>query len=556
MFLCVLLVTWIAHASALNVSISQKFGVDDTSCFNPNGTLSCQSISYALGILNDATFDNETIFVFSIRDKHYDLQTQVQISQPRMDRHILITSADKSTTTVIRCGFEFSGVIVGSENGDTITTNNIHISNIEFQQFTASSAAVVMMWNSDNVSFKNCVFRDNKRAGITAHDSGVTIEGCIFSNNSANVQRTRFSPGQSSVAGGAGFVFRNANHLNLVIRNTNFTGNSAAVNDSENFIPPAHSASMVPELNFLGGGLLVAFLIKAKSNKVLVANAVFENNRATFGGGLFHFSCQSAEGNSMEVQGSSFIGNRASQAGGGLSTSLWDFSEGTLAVKDSVIRDNWSRRGGGLNVFFMNYYSLTVNQSLIQFNNVTLDGNAGRASAAVRLDTSLPVGFTITVVPEFIDCTIMNHGATYLTYTAPFTSQRVNAKFIGRNVFTENHGAGAVEYQEGVINVIGTLEFIKNSGSHGGAVLLRSSQVTLYPDSELSFVENSASGVGGAILVQTRAMYEFIHEYNPDCFVKYSEKRTKPSQWKVRSARIFSENNCRAGLRGAFPNGR
>ena len=528
MLLYVFLATWISHALCFDVSISQKFGVDNSSCYQANGKLPCKSISYALGILNDVAFDNETSFIFSIRDKRHDLRAQVEIFQPRKDRRIFITSADKSTVPVLRCADDSSGIAIGSSEVDGISTYNIHVSDLEFQHFSASSAAVVMIWNSANVFFTNCVFRDNKRSGINAFDSGVTIEGCLFSNNTANAPQTRFAPGLTSVGGGAGFVFVSLKGLSVVVRNTNFTENSAAINDSENYIAP-RSLSIVPELNYLGGGLVVAFLNTANSNKVLIEDSIFENNKATFGGGLFHCSCHFAEENSLDVRGCSFVGNRAAQAGGGLSFSLWDVTVAKTRFEYSVIRENWSRRGGGLNVFLMNY----VSQSVIQFSNVTLDGNDGRASAAVRLDTAIPVNSPVELTVEFIDCTIMNHGATYLTYTAPFTSQRVNAKFVGRNVFTENHGAGAVEYQEGVIHVNGTLEFIKNSGSHGGAVFLRSSQITLHPGSELRFVENFASGLGGAIMVQTRAMYEFIRVYNPDCFVVYSIPRTEPSKWKV-----------------------
>lgn len=532
--LCVLLGTWISRVSSINVFISQEFGVDNSSCYHPNGTSPCRSISYALGILNDVTFENETTFIFSIRDKQHNLSSQVFFSQPREDRNIFMTSADNSTATIIRCGSEHARIDIGfAQAGDTVSTYNIHVSNIEFQQFCASSAAVVMIWNSDNVSFTSCVFRDNRRSGINAFDSGVTVEGCLFVNNTASARYTRFKPGLSSVAGGAGFVFVNLNGLNVVVRNTTFAENSAAINDSENYIAPP-VISVISELNYVGGGLVIAFLNTSKSNRALVEGSVFERNKATFGGGLFHCSCHFTKGNTMNVRGCSFTGNRAAQAGGGLSTSLRDYSIAKTLVEDSVIRDNWSRRGGGLNFFVMDFYSMRMLPSVIKFNNVTLDGNDGRASAAVRLDSALPVSSPIYVTPEFINCTIMNHGANYLTYTAPFTSQRVDAKFIGRNVFTENHGAGAVEYQEGVIHVDGILEFIKNSGSHGGAVLLRASQVKLYPASELRFEGNFASSLGGAVMVQNQAMYEFIHMYNPDCFVVYSEEKTEPSKWKVR----------------------
>ena len=534
MFLCVLLALLVSGASSVEVKISQKLGVDNSSCFRSSGSIPCGSIHYALQILSDVNFGNETVFKFSIQDRHYDLQNRIQILQPRRDRRIYITST-KNSFTVISCASDSSGITLGSQ-AETYanSTYNVHVSNIEFQHFTPNSAAVVMIWNSDKISFTNCVFKDNDRSGINGFDSGVTIDRCLFTNNTSNLQKLKnsdshFTPNSASIAGGAGFVFEYAVGLNLVITSTNFTANSAKVDNDENFIPVA-SFSLLPGLD--GGGLLVAFKNTASSCRAVVKETSFERNEATFGGGLFYGSTQTAKENSMEVRNSRFVKNHASQAGGGVSI-IYSVAGAEFRVTDCVISDNWSRRGGGLNVFLMNYL-VTIRQSLIQFNNVTFDGNSGRASAAVHLDTALPVGYPINAIPEFIDCTIQHHCATYNTYTSPFTSQRVNAKFTGRNIFMENHGAGAMEYLQGRIHVNGSLEFIRNSGSFGGAALLSSSQIILYPGSELSFVKNYASGVGGAIVVLTSGKYEFIQEYNPDCFVRYSEDKTKPSKWKVR----------------------
>ena len=534
MFLCVLLALLVSGASSVEVKISQKLGVDNSSCFRWSGSIPCGSIHYALQILRDFNFGKETVFKFSIQDRHYDLQNRIQILQPRRDRRIYITSA-KNSFTVISCASDSSGITLGSQ-AETYAncTYNVHVSNIEFQHFTSNSAAVVMIWNSDKISFTNCVFKDNDRSGINAFDSGVTIDRCIFTNNTSNLQKLKnsdshFTPNSASIAGGAGFVFEYAVGLNLVITNTNFTANSAGVDNDENFIPVA-PFSLLPVLNLIGGGLLVAFMNTTSSCRAVVEETSFERNEATFGGGLFYGSTQNAKENSMEVRNSRFVKNRASQAGGGVSIGVGGaISAGEFRVTHCVISDNWSRRGGGLNVVLV-----TITQSLIQFNNVTFDRNSGLASAAVRLDTFLPVGYPINAIPEFIDCTIQHHCATYNTHTSPFTSQRVNAKFTGRNIFMENHGAGAMEYLQGRIHVNGSLEFIRNSGPVGGAVLLSSSQIILYPGSELSFVKNYARVVGGAIVVLTSRKYKFIHEYNPDCFVRYSEDKTKPSKWKVR----------------------
>ena len=153
MFLYALLATWISHVLSFNVSISQEFGVNNASCYQPNGNVPCKSISYALGILNDVAFDNETNFIFAIRDRQHDLRAQVQISQPRMDRHIFLTSADESTVSVLHSAANSSGIAIGSAEVDSISTYNIYVSNLEFQQFSASLAAVVIILNSVDVSF-------------------------------------------------------------------------------------------------------------------------------------------------------------------------------------------------------------------------------------------------------------------------------------------------------------------------------------------------------------------------------------------------------------------
>ena len=538
MFRNILLAAWItAAASVTNVSISQEFGVDDKRCFRANGTRPCKSISFALGILNDVAFYKETLFILSIRDKYHALLSQVNISQPRVDRLVFLTSADDSSTTVISSGSEFSGLIIGTQTGST--THNIHVSNIEFQQFSASLAAVVLMWNSNNITFTNCVFEDNERSGINAFDSGVTVEGCVFSNNTANAHQTcQFSPGVTSVAGGAGFVYENANGLNVIVRKTTFTGNSAAVNDTDKVVIPA-SGSFVSVLNYLGGGLLISFHGKAKSNRALVENSVFATNNATAGGGLYLAvddidTTQNDTGNQIEIQGTSFESNYASQVGGGLRIYMWDASFRTK-IKDCVFRSNSAVRGGGIDV------SVEKNSrhllSYLQFNNVTWDGNNGRDGAAIHFASGPLKEYagTITVIPEFIDCTIQNHYASYYTFTSPFTNQGVSVKFMGTNVFCKNHGAGAMWHLGGVLHVSGTLRFTENSGSVGGAVLLSSSQISLYAGSELSFLQNHAIWKGGAIAVFNPASYEFINEYNPYCFVIYNEERTKPSKWKVRA---------------------
>ena len=236
MFLFVLLFWWINPTTCVLIPISQSSGVDNTSCLNPNGTLPCRTIRYALAVLNDENFDHECAFTFSIQDKYYDLRKQIQISQPRADRQISLTTADNNSESVISCGFEFSticGIIIGKETGNK--THNIHLANIEFQNFRASSSAIVTIRNAVNASFTNCVFRDNKRCALIAFDSGVSIENCRFSNN--NPGQPLSNDGRlQALAGGAKFLFENASDLNVIVRNTVFMSNAVVLNNSEIYV--------------------------------------------------------------------------------------------------------------------------------------------------------------------------------------------------------------------------------------------------------------------------------------------------------------------------------
>ena len=64
-------------------------------------------------------------------------------------------------------------------------------------------------------------------------------------------------------------------------------------------------------------------------------------------------------------------------------------------------------------------------------------------------------------------------------------------------------------------------------------MLIMSSQIKLYPNSELTFIGNQAEGIGGAVYVLEYVMDEFIHANNPDCFLAYIDPHSPPSKWKV-----------------------
>jgi len=77
------------------------------------------------------------------------------------------------------------------------------------------------------------------------------------------------------------------------------------------------------------------------------------------------------------------------------------------------------------------------------------------------------------------------------------------------------------------------MTFANNTGSNGGALFMRSSQIILFPGSELVFLGNQARGLGGAVFVLEHLMDEFIHVNNPDYFLANNDPLVPPSKWKV-----------------------
>ena len=229
----------------------------------------------------------------------------------------------------------------------------------------------MLIWNSINVDFTNCVFRHNTQAAINSFDSAVAIDTCLFSNNTSNLQNPseQYRRGVNSAGGGAGFLFRDSANLTVVVKNSVFDSNAAVTNNSNDFIAPS---SNVTHFSSCGGGLLVVFSNKAENCQVLIDNTVFKKNTATYGGGLYLANTNLAVRNSFMVTNSNFTGNQAGQTGGGALFSQWDkASKITTIYRKCIFSENESQRGAGMNVFLMNY-DVTPNDSILRLVLVVL----------------------------------------------------------------------------------------------------------------------------------------------------------------------------------------
>lgn len=361
-FLLIAFLSMNYFSSALVISVSQRNGTDSTSCLIPNSSqprTPCRTLRYAVRALEEEKNENETLFSFSIEDQVYFLDKRINVSQTNRKRRVYFKAGTSGPRVIIRCHKESSGIEIGAMDPKRPKTRNIFFQNLGFQSCGPHFAAVVLIWNSVYVSFKNCEFKQNRQAGINAFNSGVAIENCSFIENTspstynANFATEAYVQGINSTGGGAGFVYHNAENLSLIIKNSIFKSNVAVTDETRNYILPSFNVSDFPTA---GGGMIVLILGVAKYCQVLIENTVFVNNEATNGGGLYFAVANMAKGNNLTVINSNFSGNYASQTGGGLGLSQWDNSSNSnILVKNCLVNENKAKQGGGINVLFMSF---------------------------------------------------------------------------------------------------------------------------------------------------------------------------------------------------------
>ncbi|XP_074611689.1 uncharacterized protein LOC141866153 [Acropora palmata] len=547
-FLLIAFLSMNYFSSALVIRVSQRNGSDSTSCLMPYSSqprTPCRTLWYAVRALEEDKNENETVFSFSIEDQVYFLDKRINVSQTNRKRRVYFKAGTSGSRVIIRCqeDSDSSGIEIGARDPKRPKTRNVFFQNLGFQSCGPLFAAVVLIWNSVYVNFKNCEFKQNRQAGINAFNSGVAIENCSFIENTspstynANFATEAYVQGINSTGGGAGFVYHNAENLSLIIKNSIFKSNVAVTDETRNYIAPSFNVSDFPTA---GGGMIVLFLGVAKYCQVLIENTVFVNNKATNGGGLYFAVANMAKGHNLTVINSNFSRNYASQTGGGLGLSQWDNSSNlNILVKNCLVNKNIAKQGGGINVFLMSF-NMRNTDSTLRLDSVTFSYNY--AKTVILFSTALPRGMKVDITPELINCSIKNsHLKRKEGRLGSLTSQRVNLKFTGDNVFHKNEIAAAAAFMYCVIFVHGRLAFTNNTGnSTGGALLIVASQIILFPDTELLFLGNHVSGLGGAVCVFLY-MADLTHANNPDCFLAYSDPFLPPSKWKTNVS--FIENS-------------
>ena len=339
-----------------------------------------------------------------------------------------------------------------------------------------------------------------------------------------------------------------------------------------------------------GGGMAVYFRGRAINNAVTLKNCLITGNKADSGGGLYvefgdesqnnNFTFTSFEGGISRIGLSGqlcgtpgFNQSDKQSSGGGAKVvfmfyppdpDLWPGYQANVTgnhveFRGSYFTANMACWGGGVAFVSSRADPWTHQTNTIHFIDCTFLQNEAVVSAALDVSVLRPdtTSQSQLVIPVIDGCVFTKNMAnTRSRDTTPniagyqFGSgavyiDEVPTTFTGENHFTNNTGTGLVVSDAEVVVTRNTsLLFESNSGRRGGALTVSGSGfIVTYPGVLMSFVQNQALELGGAIYAEGHyGGRDFI--YQEKCFIHYYQPTVHPKNWK---AKFQFSNNTAAG---------
>ena len=533
-------------------------GLDSENCHtNASIDNSCATLKYALSKLDKGSWITSIV----LADMVHTVNTTITIA-----------NVDGLTLTGI------SNSIIYCEGNSGLRferVSNLNLSRVQFQncgslsQSTSyvnqTSMAVfrvaVYVINTTNITFESVHFVNNRGVGLALFDTNghVTVMNSNFIGNSVpENERLIYN-------GGGGlyieYTYCTPGLMDCDYWNNPYSNNSVYSISGCTFInnhgttPPQHSSSIfvyqekTTSRHFgAGGGLLIVIKGNSHSNRIKITDCKFEYNSAGFGGGSLINVQDFVRENIIQFFNCSFVQNHAEFGGGGMAGGILFYELDSVFANeihfyDTDFLNNSSPTGGGTYYFTGRTKSSELKENSIYFSSCRWLFNNATLGAALLLApdafTSLTDGYL--PVPVFEDCVFEKNRIVSIEAGSNTKQPAVGALFsstftinISSNVtFRENDGT-ALSITAGSINILenAVLEFEKNTGIRGGALtLLEFASLRLFPGSNIKFVNNHATEVGGAIYASAQDELDFY--FSRSCFIHYVDVTVPAKDWKV-----------------------
>ena len=465
-----------------------------------------------------------------------------------------IQSESSTNIDITSCVFQNNSATAGGAVALVGSTGNVSITYCTFQNNSATTGgAVVVFESTGDVSITYCAFQNNSAtaggAVVVVFESkgDVSITYCTFQNNSAtdgggavalggstgNVSITYCTfQNNSSTVGGA--VFESKGDVSITY--CTFQNNSATDGGGAVALGGSTGNVSITYCTFQNNSSTVGGAVFVLKGDVSITYCTFQNNSATVGGGAVElyestgdisitnctFQNNSVGGGCAEM----FYGSKSNFSftyctlqngaiGGGAVVVVE--SIGNVSITYCTFQNNsGTQRGGAVGVF--------VSTGDVSITYCTFQNNSATGGGAVMLYESFKLNMKNCI---FTKNTAHYGSAVYVTNNAntPLSHLLLQDVVIKDNYcsgggaiffdgvkveifgntptgsqFSSNSAQGAIQGQNGLLQLHGNITFIENRGVNGGAISL-SNNVPLYfyEGCRVEFYRNEAVRFGGAI---------------------------------------------------------
>ena len=363
----------------------------------------------------------------------------------------------------------------------------------------------------------------------------VLIENKYISITNSTFRNNR--PGNTSAGGGVFIESNTIENGSFDIENCTFESNSAETDPQfENQFARTKSNDVIDFVR--GGGMNVYFRGETHHVNLTIFNCTFNNNCARYGGALQLSFTNSSHDINVHVTQSDFQYNRVQNRGGAVGAGYIHESskmnQNLIKFSNCNFSNNTAEQGGGVYLYAAptNYN----NNNTFEFHKCLWNNNKAHYGAAVKINPYTSRKFiTDGILPKsvFQDCTFINNHVTHMNRYLKMTYQirhhgkgvlltnKISIILRGKTEFKENIGT-AIYIVSSAMDVLqgSNIIFQSNHGHEGGAIGLQgSSAIHVNDDISIRFLNNSASGKGGAIFQET--LDDPGSSTVRKCFIKY-----------------------------------
>ena len=503
----------IAAASEDEVTyIRSMGGRNEDQCINGGMSFPCCTLSYVADNLNSNSSSPQRIQIEDPGLVIYDSVTFSGVDSVTLE-------GSPEVITVLRCDCHECGLRF--EHSQNITIRYLTITGCGGGSSTRGGRPAMVVYDCYNFAVEKSNVSANVGMGLSIIDTygNVVLRDSFFQYNGMC----------SNCKGASGLLmmfatsYNNTPGSNYTIENCHMTNNN-------------HGRKYFEFSS--GGGIMLTFRGRSMKNTVVLRNVTLEGNGATWGGGMFIQFSKDATNNMVILDRVTFKGNRASKAGGGLDVG-YTGSTSSPPITNRIYTENCNfttniaRYGGGTAI----YASQTMcaresdhSHDALVFRSCVWEGNAGSFGSAVDISPFVydTLGSLYFPHPKFVDCsfianqhssTVQNRRARLINVGA-FMVYGFGVEFEGYVDFQEHTLTALHITQSSLTFLPGTNSyFLNNSGLQGGAMSLHgSSSLCVFPNTTLTFRNNRAQTLGGAIYQSTQNQQDFVSSRT--CFIQ------------------------------------